>query len=190
MTKDGESKKELRIRMRNLKKAFDKEVLKEWSEEITEKLEETNIFRLSSVIGCYHSLPDEVNTHTAIERWNLTKELYLPVVISDKDMEMVRYSADSLNESGTFGISEPILKGENRLSKKLDLLIVPGMAFDTDGNRLGRGKGYYDRFLSANDIPYIIGICYDFQLLDHIPTEPFDRRMNMIITEKRTILLH
>lgn len=189
MTKDGESKKELRIRMRNLKKEFDKEALEEWSEKITEKLEGTNIFRLSSVIGCYHSLPDEVNTHTAIERWSLYKELYLPVVKSDEDMEMVRYSADNLNSSGAFGISEPIPTKENLLNKKIDLLIVPGMAFDTDGNRLGRGKGYYDRFLSANDIHYIIGICYDFQLLDHIPTEPFDRKMNMIITEKRTILI-
>ena len=69
---------------------------------------------------------------------------------------------------------------------EIDLIIVPGVAFDRQHNRLGRGKGFYDRLLSTLDVPKI-GICYDFQLKDQIPAEPFDRKMDLIITEKEIL---
>lgn len=69
---------------------------------------------------------------------------------------------------------------------EIDLIIVPGVAFDRQRNRLGRGKGFYDRLLSTLNVPKI-GISYDFQLKDQIPVEPFDRKMDLIITEKEII---
>ena len=68
----------------------------------------------------------------------------------------------------------------------IDLVIVPGVAFDRQHNRLGRGKGFYDRLLSTLSAPKI-GICYSFQLKEHIPTEPFDKKMDLILTEKETL---
>ena len=68
--------------------------------------------------------------------------------------------------------------------EKIDLAIIPGMAFDKEGNRLGRGKGYYDRLLQQlrDCTIYKIGICFDFQFLDHIPTEPHDIPVDEVIT--------
>ena len=74
----------------------------------------------------------------------------------------------------------------DRPESEIDLTIVPGVAFDRQHNRLGRGKGFYDRLLSTLDVPKI-GICYDFQLKDQIPAEPFDRKMDLIITEKEIL---
>ena len=78
----------------------------------------------------------------------------------------------------------PLIKGVPE--SEIDLIIVPGVAFDRQHNRLGRGKGFYDRLLSTLDVPKI-GICYDFQLKDQIPAEPFDRKMDLIITEKEIL---
>ena len=69
---------------------------------------------------------------------------------------------------------------------EIDLIIVPGVAFDRQLNRMGRGKGYYDRLLSTLQAPKI-GICFDFQLQDTVPTESFDKKMDMIITEKEIV---
>lgn len=181
----SEQKKEIRQEMKELKKTFSKEELSLWSEEITRKLEELSLFRLSSVIGYYHSLPDEVQTHSSIDKWSKDKKLYLPTVKEDT-MEFVRYRKENLTEKGSFGISEPKLIEEDILKEKPDLIIVPGVAFDHLKNRLGRGKGYYDRYLSDRKIP-LIGICYDFQLLEKLPVEEFDRKMDIIVTEQRII---
>lgn len=104
---------------------------------------------------------------------------------------MVAYKgADSLR-TGAYGILEPISgdreSSESRtLEEEIELIVVPGVAFDRRLNRLGRGKGYYDRLLSTLQARKV-GICFDFQLKDAIPTEPFDRKMDAILTEKETI---
>ena len=67
--------------------------------------------------------------------------------------------------------------------KVLDVVLVPGMAFDGDGNRLGRGRGYYDRFLNtlSNPRPKLIGVCFDFQKTDVVPTEPTDVKVDVVV---------
>lgn len=127
----------------------------------------------------YYSLKDEVQTHDFIDNWSNQKIILLPVVIKD-DIELRLYTGKEHLAEGAFHIGEPI--GEAYTSyDSIDLVIVPGVAFDENGNRLGRGKGYYDRLL-----PHIkatkIGICFPFQLLKKIPTEPFDKKMDKIIT--------
>ena len=72
----------------------------------------------------------------------------------------------------------------------LDLIIMPGVAFDENKNRIGFGGGYYDRFLlkfDKNKIPLTIAVCYDFQVIDYIPAENHDQKPDFIITEKRTL---
>jgi 5-formyltetrahydrofolate cyclo-ligase len=65
---------------------------------------------------------------------------------------------------------------------EIDLAVIPGVAFDRHGARLGRGKGYYDRLLSLMLNAYKIGICFPFQLLEHIPSEPHDVLMNEVVS--------
>jgi len=88
--------------------------------------------------------------------------------------------------TGKFGISEPLDNCEEIPLDRFDLVLVPGMAFDLSGNRLGRGKGFYDRILSvASGIK--CGVAYDFQLVDQIPTEPHDAKVNFIFTPNRCV---
>jgi 5-formyltetrahydrofolate cyclo-ligase len=82
------------------------------------------------------------------------------------------------------GIWEP--EAQKEYLKQIDLVIAPGIAFDKNKNRLGRGKGYYDKYFNGKKITKI-GVCYDFQLLENIPVEPFDVKMDKIITPNYTI---
>lgn len=123
-------------------------------------------------------MKDEVFTHSFIEKWSKFKHILLPVVKGD-DLELCSYSTPDDLSTGAYGILEPI-GPPFREYDKIDLVIVPGVAFDSSGCRLGRGKGYYDRLLPKISAPKI-GICFPFQLVDEIPTEELDIRMNEVI---------
>ena len=98
---------------------------------------------------------------------------------SPEDIIPVELAQDTGFIIGDFNILEPqneVYEGD------YDLIIVPGVAFDKDGNRIGRGKGYYDRFLSKHLDIKRIGICFDFQLIERVPTEDNDIKMHEIIS--------
>lgn len=149
------------------------------------RLEENNLFQQASCVALYHAIPGEVQTALFIEKWYKEKTLLLPV-IEGNDLRLVPYAGPNSLKAGIFGILEPTDETQMIPENQIDLIIVPGVAFDRAHNRLGRGKGYYDRLLSGLSAPKI-GICYDFQLIDVVPTEPFDRKMDLIITEKEII---
>jgi len=88
--------------------------------------------------------------------------------------------------TGRFGVSEPLLECEQIPLDQFDLVLVPGVAFDWDGNRLGRGRGFYDRILAvASGIK--CGVAYDFQLLEKVPAEPHDAKVNFVFTPTRCV---
>lgn len=131
----------------------------------------------------YHSLKDEVQTHAFIEKWRERKRVVLPVVVGE-ELELRLYTGPDDLAIGSYGIAEPTGKPFTNYTS-IDLAVVPGVAFDAAGHRLGRGKGYYDKLL-----PHIpatkAGICFPFQLVEEVPAEPFDICMNVVIsfTEK------
>ena len=149
------------------------------------QLEETELFRQASCVALYHAIPGEVQTAGFIEKWFDKKSLFLPLVINDH-LRLLPYKGNEHLTPGVFGILEPTDIEATSPQSDIDLIIVPGVAFDRQLNRMGRGKGYYDRLLSTLQAPKI-GICFDFQLQDSVPVEPFDKRMDMIITEKEVI---
>lgn len=153
--------------------------------EALERLEQTDLFRQARCIALYHALPDEVQTAAFIEKWGEVKTLLLPIV-EGNDLTLHAYTGTDALQCGAFGIMEPV-RCEPCEEDGIDLIIVPGIAFDRHGNRLGRGKGYYDRLLRNLSAPKI-GLCFDFQLHDHIPVEPFDIRMDGVVTETKTVL--
>ena len=173
-----QTKPGLRSYIRLMKKRHTPEQLDEESVQIMEKLERTPQFQKAQTVMLYSSLPDEVRTTAFIEKWRNRKRVILPTVVGD-DIVPVELMPDTPFAVGDFNILEP----QNRpYTGGYDLIVVPGMAFDSAGNRLGRGKGYYDRFLSQHPAVPKIGICFDFQLVDAVPTEANDIRMDEVLT--------
>ena len=171
-------KKELRAHIKALKKQHSKEQLMEQSEKILAKLEQHPDFIKAGRVMLYSALPDEVQTQAFLEKWHLKKQIILPTVVGD-DIIPVEFGKDTAFAVGDFNILEP---QNEPYTGGFDLIIVPGVAFDPKGNRLGRGRGYYDRFLCQHLNVKRIGICFDFQMVEAIPTEPFDIRMDEVIT--------
>jgi 5-formyltetrahydrofolate cyclo-ligase len=175
-----EEKRRLREKIGTLKKNYTSQQFRKMSEEIFRKIENLEIFQLSKVVMVFWSLDDEVNTHEFILRWYRRKTILLPV-ISDENLIVRRFTGiESLVSEERLRIYEP--SGEDYpLTDPIDLIIVPGMAFDLMNNRLGRGKAYYDKFL-ANMDTYKIGVCFDFQLLEKVPVSESDVTMDNVIT--------
>jgi 5-formyltetrahydrofolate cyclo-ligase len=178
-------KRDFRELVTGLKKNYTSSQLACFSEKIAEFVENLPVFQSSHRIALYHALPDEVQTVGLLERWHKSKQVFLPVVLGN-ELVMCPYTGESELQPGSFGIMEPQGELPPEEPSSLDLLIVPGVAFDRDKNRLGRGKGFYDRLLADLDVP-TIGLCFDFQLFTQIPTDAHDRRMSYIITESGVI---
>lgn len=163
-------KNALRKEIRSRKKSYSQEQLLEKSESILRKLELHPLFQQANRVMLYASLPDEVQTLAFIEKWQKTKAVILPTVVGD-DIIPVQSSADAAMQEGDFHILEP---QNTPYTGDFDLIVVPGMAFDRQGSRLGRGKGFYDRFLAKHPKTPTIGLCFDFQVVEYIPKEPHD----------------
>lgn len=177
-------KLDIRNKIAALKKEITAEAGADLSQRIWNRLTQTDLFQKGECIALYCAMNDEVQTSGLIEEWHKKKKIVLPVV-SGGNINFYAYTGKKSMTKGMFGIPEPIsstlISPEN-----IDLFIIPGIAFDRECNRLGRGKGYYDKFLSEVDKP-TIGLCYQFQLLNHIPAEIHDKKMTMIITENTII---
>ena len=149
---------------------------------VISRLKENPHFQQARVLLLYSALPDEVPTQTLLDELVAEgKTVLLPRVTSDTEMELRRYTGTDDLQAGAFGILEPT--GERFTDyETIEVAVVPGMAFDRQGHRLGRGKGYYDRFLTKIPHAYKIGICYPSRLLDFVPTDDNDILMNVVIS--------
>ena len=172
-------KQELRRQIRAAKKAvpFCEKLTR--SASIMQQVETLPQFVQANTVLLYWSMDDEVQTHDFVNRWYKDKTLLLPCVDGD-ELRLRRYTGPECMTAGEqFGIGEPV--GDD-FSGNIDVIIVPGVAFDRQGNRIGRGRGYYDRFLCQHLDVKRIGICFDFQLVDAVPTEPLDITMDEVIS--------
>lgn len=161
---------------------------KQHSAKILAALEAHPAFRAAETVLLYHSLNDEVDTHDFIRKWSKKKQILLPIVVGN-ELELRLYTGPEDMQIGSYGIEEPM--GETYTDyESIDFIVVPGVAFDRKGNRLGRGKGYYDRLLPHIPSAYKAGICFPFQLVEEVPAEPHDIRMDIIITINENKLSH
>lgn len=160
----------------------------EKSKEIASKVQMTEEFQNANIIALYKSLPSEVDTSFLIEdALQKRKVVVLPRVYGNEMKFYQITSSKETFEKSKFGIEEPIENEENFIeASRIDLMIVPGICFDKENNRLGFGKGYYDRFLENTKIK-TIGICYQEQLLekDLILTDQYDVKMQQVITNDK-----
>ena len=154
---------------------------KEISNIIINKIINLDIYKDATTIAIYNSLKDEVDTTYLIKESLSNKIVLLPRIIDNK-MVFITINNNTKYIKSNLGVLEPI---GDIYSDKIDLIIVPGIAFDNKLNRLGFGMGYYDKYLSNHDI-YKIGICFDEQIVDSVPVNELDIKMDMIITKEKT----
>ena len=150
---------------------------------IRQKFLQLDIVCAANKIMLYYSVKSEVETVSLIEELlQKGKSVALPRCIEGRNLRAsFIHQLDELSP-GFFGLYEPS-RGEPSIEPgELDLIVLPGLAFDHCGNRLGHGAGYYDRFLAGVKHPYKLGLAYDFQLVSQLPVEPFDIAVNGVLT--------
>ena len=183
----SDSKAELRSKIRAALEKISPAVRAVESIELCERLK-TQMPSAHTILF-FAPLPDELDVWPVLEQ---SLALGTTCALPFFDAEKKTYGARMLNHlameivTGKFGVREPVATCAEMPLDQFDLVLVPGMAFDLQGNRLGRGRGFYDRLLEkVSGIK--CGVAYDFQLLESIPTEPHDAKVNFILTPGRCV---
>lgn len=174
-------KHQIRISIRTRKSLLSDHEKQLAAAEAFARLEQSAAFILADRILLYNSLPDELSSREFIDKWSEKKHFFLPRV-NGVNLDILPYDRQRLH-MGAFCIEEP--EGDDTVDiSDIEMVVVPAVAFDRQGNRVGRGKGYYDRLLT--DTRAIkVGIGYDFQLLDElIDADPHDVPLDIIITNR------
>lgn len=145
-------------------------------------------YRQAKTILIYIPTKSEINTLPIIKSsWQQQKRIAIPVCQADRTLLISELNCFNDLEKGKYNILEPVKDKIIPIDPgEIDLAIIPGLAFDQQGTRLGYGGGYFDRFLKTlrNNCP-ILALCYEFQIIKHIPSEIHDVPVNMILTEER-----
>ena len=172
-------KSDIRRGAKNAVKALSDRQKADKSTLILSNVAQLEVVERAEVVALYASLPDEVQSFALIEQLSKTKRVVLPRVAGD-EMDFYAYDPQSL-KVGAFGIEEP-QGAEVVAPEQIDVIIVPGVAFTEGGKRCGRGKGYYDKYLSREGFRAVkVGVCYKEQLVEDIPNEPHDIVMDYMI---------
>lgn len=150
---------------------------------ILAQLEQMQCFRDAQTVLLYYPVNNEVDVLPLFKKYKKEKTLLLPVT-HRRGMKASPYAGNDKMHRGKFHIPEPTTPA---YEGKIDLIIVPAVAFDKSGLRLGRGGGYYDKFLKKQSHATLVGVGYDFQLVDRVPAERHDQRVHKVILPNRTI---
>ena len=155
------------------------------SSEIIKRLINTKEYQKSKVIALYSNISSEVETKELIKISLENKKVVLPKINKDNTMDFYEIKCLKDLEIGTFNIKEPKVKNKKPIKKEeIDLMIIPGICFDKSKNRIGYGKGYYDKYLSNTNIKKI-GLCYEEQITKEIKSDKTDISLDYLITEMK-----
>jgi len=160
------------------------DMMKIVSQQIHKKLRKSKIFKDANKIGAYYPIGSEVLTQDIMQEiLSSGQELFLPKVVGG-EIEFRKITDFSCLEKGNFDIMEP--KDDYPTDNNLDLLLVPTVGISQDGVRLGYGHGFYDKFLSKNQIE-TVSLIFEKQVIKKIPRTEHDIIMNWILTEDRFV---
>ncbi len=180
------SKEEIRKSVMNTRNRIPKLMLEQRSGIICKKVTQLPEYQNAETVYAYVPLDREVSTIPLIEAaWADGKRVAVPQVIGDGRMRFVVLNDWDQLEEGHFHVREPKFGVEAEDSKAL--MIMPGVAFDLSRNRIGYGKGYYDRFLSQEPEHTTVALSFEFALFPEIPSEENDRKPDLIVTDQRLI---
>ncbi|MFQ6021940.1 MAG: 5-formyltetrahydrofolate cyclo-ligase [Acidiferrobacterales bacterium] len=192
--KAEKTKLELRRALRVKRTALSPAKQARAAEQLAANVTGTEFFQASQRVACYYPNDGEIDTRSIMERiWDLGKTCYLPVVPEARDgtLWFAPVQPDTPLSPNRVGIPEPVVVEDLFVrASMLDLVLLPLVGFDSNGNRLGMGGGYYDRSLAFlreqgdRRRPYLIGLAHDFQRVDQLPESPWDVPLDMVITDK------
>ena len=183
-------KRSIRAQFLAERKALSKEFCLDSSRQAQQRLLSEDVFAKAKVLALYSEIHNEVSTGlVAKQALELGKTLVFPRVCGN-ELEFVVVDDLSKLTHGAFGVLEPQCR-EMVDPAALDLVVVPGVVFDTKGHRLGYGRGYYDRALTrCSQECTKVGFAYDFQLVEELPSVEHDEELSMLITEERILKFH
>ena len=177
---NAEEKKALRAKIRTLKRAMTPEEIEERSAKLVEKFLASDAYKNARTIYGYMPYNQEVRTTKALEQaLKDGKILALPKVCGDR-MDFIVVTDLSQVEEGYCGIPEPIHDGP-LATDETALVLMPGLAFDREGHRMGYGGGFYDKFLESEPNHPTLALCYEFQMMPHLDVEAHDIPVDEVI---------
>ena len=179
----SEQKAALRKRLRSMRRALTAEQIEEASLALCARVVGLSEFTTAATILSYIPAKGEIDVRY-INRiaQEMGKTVAYPLCIEDGGLRLLVPNGDGALRPGSYGIPEPVPELSKELrAEDIDLIIVPAVAFTADCRRLGQGGGYYDRLLMRAGA-VTVGVGYDFQLLEDLPTEPHDRRLDLAVT--------
>lgn len=188
-------KSEIRSRMMETRNHLSEEQRNQWNSELFQNLADLKEYRACDKLFTYISFQSEPDTIDIIKlALKDKKQVYVPRV-EGKIMQFYEIEGFNKLERSHYGILEPEIEEEKRYSCKIqgeetfNLILLPGLAFDMKGNRIGYGGGFYDKYLSefSETHFYKIALTYEFQILNHINSSEYDRRADLLLTPERKI---
>lgn len=173
-------KKQLRSEIRARKRAMTEAEIVEKSRILTEKFLATDFYRNARTVYGYLPYNQEVRTVPLLEQAIRDgKQVAVPKVYGE-EMKFILMDDLTEVEKGYAGIPEPVADGPVA-EDKTALVLMPGLAFDPQGHRIGYGGGFYDKFLASQPGHPTVALCYDFQMFPHLETEEFDKSVDLVI---------
>lgn len=191
-------KQETRLQIKRMKETLDNRFVKKNSHIITDKLMQMEEFKRADNVMCYLSFGNEVDTSDIVETClKEGKRLFIPVIVKNNTGTSIMEASKLLDPikdlcPGTMGILEP---REDKLRianpESIDFIVIPGLAFDREGGRLGYGRGYYDGFLPRlKKDCFQMAVAFSFQVIDKVPTDDKDKPVSRILTERELIAIY
>lgn len=191
-------KSELRRNLRERRRSLTADEQRRAARELAAKVRASRLFLSSRRIACYLPNDGEIDTEFVIAHiWRMRKICYLPVLsrLSHDRLWFAKAEPGMELRFNRFSIAEPAVKSEELVrAQNLDLILMPLVGFDVNGNRLGMGGGFYDRSLEFLrhrrhwHKPQVLGLAYDFQRVDGLQPEPWDIPLQGVITEQTVYL--
>lgn len=171
-------KNQMRELLSQKRRILTKEQISQQSALVLSHLELLPCFQSAKTVMLYYPMHNEVDLLPLIKKYKKEKTFLFPVV-HRKSMTACPYGGNAKMHRGKYKIPEPTT---DPFTGQIDLVLVPGVGFDKCGNRLGRGGGYYDRFINAlSSHTTLVGVGYDFQLMDQVPTNRRDQKMHYLV---------
>ena len=176
-------KKSLRREIGEKKRVMTVEQIEQASQRLAQKLFATEAYQQAQSIYGYLSYNQEVRTEGILRQAFMDgKRVAVPKVFGD-EMKFLWIESLSMVAPGYYNIPEPIADGPVA-DDELALILMPGLAFDPQGHRLGYGGGFYDRYIAEHHDHKLVALCYDFQMFDHLETEAHDIPVDLVISDQ------